>query len=356
MARISVRKRIAFAATIACAWLAALYLGLELWAQLRLLRGRRASEQYTSDWRVREVREAFHRDLWIIPWLEYKPGSSVEHSANDVVYRAGISSLGFRGNEIDWTRTNMYVIACLGGSTMVCGNTDSSTCPALLQKRLDNGDSGAEIEVVNCGICGLRSVNYERVVNSIIERIRPNMVVEYNAVNDICWGLLPIWKERLGPVDRLLLKSRMVRYFFGDRFLPDGSVIVRDIEENIIHNLREVAVQLRRNGVRFAVSSFVCPRRDELSKDQYAFLDHNIRHWWRSEYVSYTAFCRIVEIYNMMLENEFEGSDVLLMPLGREEPYPFECFVDICHMTDSGIERKAGEMANLLGGHLAPPP
>lgn len=344
-------KKLVFITPIVYVWALAFLLVLEIGAQLLYQRGKQMSARYSTNWTVRKVCEGFHPDLWRIPWLEYKPNSSAKHSTENTTYAVTINSMGFRGQEVAQTDGSVYVIACIGGSTTVNGSTDSTTYPAFLQEFL-NEESPMKVTVINSGIGGLNSSQYGRVIDILLDRVHPNMVVEYNAVNDICWRLFPHWKKQLGLVKRLLLKSQFVKHFFGNHFLPDEHTIRRDIDEFIIENLRSTVATLRQHGVQFSVCSFLYPHPSKMSKDQYAYLDHNLRYWWRGEYISYRKYCDIVDMYNDALKEAFEETDVLWVPLAETGDYPFELFVDTCHMNTHGVRTKARRIAKFLRPRL----
>jgi len=336
---------------IACVWMLALILILEVGAQLKFKNRKQLPSQYSANLQVRRVSEAFHADLWKTPWREYKPNSSAKYSAEGITYEANINSIGFRGKEIPKTEGNSYIIACIGGSTTVKGGSDSTTYPALLQEIL-NKENPKKYTVINGGVSGRISNEYGSTIETLLDQVHPDIVIEYNAVNDICWRLFHHWRKQLNLVERLLLKSQFIKYFFGDYFLPDERTIRRDIDRITMENLRSIASRLGQHGIQFSVSSFLYPSPDTISKDQYAYLDHNLRYWWKSDYISYRKYCYIVDIYNKMLKETFEETEAWFIPLAETGDYPFDFFTDVTHMNSRGIRVKANNMANLIRHRL----
>ena len=90
----------------------------------------------------------------------------------------------------------LFRILCVGGSTTVAGWTNETTYPNLLEKRLKDSFPDVSSEVINCGVSGLNS-------NSELEKIgdylalNPDLILEYNAVNDICWLYFPYLEKIL---------------------------------------------------------------------------------------------------------------------------------------------------------------
>jgi len=335
-----------FMLMIALLWGGALLLSLELYAVVAYFNASR-SVQHSSNWDVRSVREAFHGSLWAEPWVEYLPNAELSYEEQGKSYRISINASSFRGTDLgDDNRSGSIRIACLGGSTTVEGDTDESTYPACLQKILL--EKGVRTSVLNCGISGLKSASYARVINRLVSKKRPDLVVEYNGVNDICWNLIPAWRRQLSPWQRLLLKSRFVSTYLGDRFLPDQETMRAEIDRHVVSNLAAAAELFERNGSRFAVASFICPDPSRMSTEEYAKFDSNIRYWWQCEHVSYRAYSRIVDIYNERIKKAFAGSRTMYLPLAESDSYPADYFLDICHMHDIGIQEKSRRLSELL--------
>lgn len=334
-------------------WSVPVFLGAELWARTLYKKGKAAASRYSTNWNVRKVCEAFHQDLWTTENFEYKPHSRVRLPKGDTVYEVSINNMGFRGADLDLVSVNKdtLIIACIGGSTTVNGTSDDKTYPALLQEYLKN-DRLPKPVIINCGIAGLNSNGYDLVLARLMEHVKPDMVIGYNAVNDICWKLFPYWKEQLSPLDRFLLRSQLVKYFLGDYFLPDDDDIRKDLDRTVISNMRSMAAMLEHHDIKLAVCSFIAPLAENGLADEAAYLDHNLRYWWQGDFISYRKYCNIVEMYNDALKEAFHGTNVRYIPLAESDVYTPNDFVDICHMKEDGIKKKARRLSILLRDHL----
>ncbi len=333
-----------FAVVVIILWLVAAAVGMEVWARYMYHKGSLVAAKYSGDLDFRRVRGAFDKRLWKHPWIEYKPHTQVSMKRKGVAYKATINGLGFRGPELNLEKPYAHVIACVGGSTTVCGDTDNTTYPALLEKQL-NLNAKSPTLVVNAGVCGLNSTHYQRPLKVLLNHVKPDIIIEYNAVNDICWRMFPHWFGQLSKLDRKLLKIQFIKYFFGDYFLPDDKSIRQDIDRFIIANLRSASELVQKQGARFFVCSFIYPNPDKATRAEYFFINHNLRHFWRSDFISFRKYTKIVDLYNDALKEEF-GADYI--PLAESDVYTVNEFLDLCHLKSAGIEKKAQRIAILL--------
>jgi len=330
------------------AWFLIVCLALEFYAKLKYNRGTEKAASYSAKWELRKVTECFDLRLWEKPWERYRPGAEVNYTEGDRTYSASINSVGFRGRKFS-DEPNTLQIACVGGSTTVNGPFDSHTYPALLEQFLNQKRMGKKIEVMNCGVAGMNSSNYQIILDRFLEEnLTPDWVIEYNGINNICWNIFPVWKNRHTPVQKLLLRSYFVRLYCGRLFIPQEAQIRADIRDTAIFNLKRFHQFLASNNIRLSVSSFVCPSPFLVSEEELNYLDYNLRHWWKSEYISYIDFYRIIEIYNEELKLAFQNSDVDYLPLADFATFGPEAFLDICHMNPEGVEEKAFMLGKLL--------
>lgn len=343
-------KRFLFYIPVVALWGTVFLLSLEAYAVCSYMLKSR-SVQYSCNWNLRGVREAFHGSLWSEPWKEYLPNASLTYTELGKTYQVSINENGFRGgNLVPGGRHGSLSIVCIGGSTTVEGDNDESTYPAYLEKKLRQ--SGVAVSVANCGISSLKSSGYDRTINYLINRVHPDLVIEYNAVNDICRELIPLWRNRLGRPEQLLLKSRFISTFFSNSFIPDDDIIRADIDRYIVANLVTAADTFARHGSKFAVASFTYPSLNSMTGKQYAQLDNNLRYWWNCDHVSYRNYCHIVDIYNERLRSAFAGSQAIYLPLAESGDFPVSFFNDICHLNDSGIIEKSKRLSTLLLSRL----
>jgi len=331
-------------------WIFVALLGAELVAKWFYLRSKGAYDKYDNNWDLRKVTECFHPLLWSEPWVEYKPGSKAFIDIDGKTYKATINRIGFRGKDYTLSPDHHAIrIACFGGSTTVNGETDDQTYPALLERFLSQNGENPSVRVMNCGVAGMDSSGYHRSLERLINsNALPDLVVEYNAINSICWKLFPYWRAQLNPLQRLLLRSRFVDYVFGRFLIPSEHQIRQDIQDFCISNLRDFQTELHDRGIHFCVASFISPDPDLGTPEMRAYLDYDTRYWWHSEYISYRELFRIVQIYNQELKNFADETGTDYLPLSEWADMGPDSFQDICHMQPEGIESKAFVLSRLV--------
>lgn len=337
-------RRIVFTGILCLLWGGAAFVVTEIWFRLsHQARLKEDTARKFVDMDRRKVCEAFHPLLWNGMWKAYRPGARVVHTNESAVYETSINSLGFRGDEEDIPSDDDFVIACLGGSTTVNGRSNNETYPALLEFHLR--DAGWDVRVINCGVSSMKSQDYGSVITNLLKGITPDIVLEYNVVNDICISLIPKWQKELGTIPSLLLRSRFVNDAFGRSFTPNDEVIRDDLRSLTLANLRNLNENLA--GIPLFVSSFVCPQVPK-SDPSYRNLDFEIRHWWTTDYVTYEVYQDMVSIYNELIRTEASTYGLSYVPMAEIMGAKAEDFLDICHLTQAGIEKKAAAMAQAL--------
>jgi len=105
------------------------------------------------------------------------------------------NNVGLRDDFVTLPKSgNVFRILCIGGSTTVKGWTNATTYPNLLEKQLQKTFANQYIEVINCGVSGLDSYGELKKVREYLD-LNPDLIIEYNAVNDICWRYIPHLKN-----------------------------------------------------------------------------------------------------------------------------------------------------------------
>lgn len=335
-------------------WLVTVLLGMEVAAKLLYIKGQGASAHYSSNWKLREICESFNHKLWEIPWVSYQPGISVFFEGEERSFTTSINAIGFRG--ADYTQSlkpNTVRIACFGGSTTVNGPSDLETYPALLEQFLNQRKENPLVRIMNCGVASMDSSSYYRTFDKLLaQNALPDIAIEYNGINSICWQLIPLWKLTIGPVQKLLLKSQFIKYFFGHCFIPDETQIRKDIQEYCITNIERLNGLLEKHNIPLFVASFACPSPSLCTSNELSYFDFNIRYWWQSDFISYRQFYRIMEIYNEELQLAFNNSNITYLPLAEYGDFGPDSFFDICHMKPKGIEEKAYILSRLIAPAL----
>lgn len=331
---------------------------LEVYARYVYKEGIKNSSFYTVDKELRFVTEAYHHTLWNEPWANYKPNSYIEHSKNQKLYSCSINRLGFRGSEAlneSINGKNASLIACIGGSTTVEGENDQKTYPATLEKYLQA--DGFSISVLNAGIAGLDSTGYKKLLNSIKRKHKPNFIIEYNAVNDVCWRLIPHWIKQMTRSDGARLKvaalqSVFLKLYFSELLMPDRQIIRKDLKDFVFSNLLTVAKDCEENNSTLFVCSFAYPTIEEGDARAYSYFNYNLLHWWNSLYFNFDQYVKIVDIYNEDLKTFANDNNIHYIPVNEIAFFETRDFLDICHMKQSGIEKKAKVISDYISNHL----
>jgi hypothetical protein len=330
-------------------WGIVFVLAAELTARWIYASSGKVAQDYNADWKLREVTECFHPVLWEETWLRYRPGTSVEHASGA---QASINLFGFRGSQPDFEARDALNIACLGGSTTVIGTTDGLTYPARLEQWL-NRDASGKVFVLNAGVAGMDAGSYHHSFQRLKDAgAVPQVVVEYNAINSLCWQLIPYWRAQLRPWQRLFLRSQLVRYVWGRHFIPGEVKLRADIRSFCMGALQQLRSMLEEEGTQLAVASFCVPDPALGDGKQRMQLDYNARYWWRTDYISYRQLYRIVGIYNEELRAAFAGTDVWYLPLAEHAHMGPDAFLDICHMRQQGTDQMAFTLSQLLLPYL----
>lgn len=289
--------------------------------------------------------------LWKVPLWEYKPGSVARFDSDIDSWEVRINSLGYRTPEIDLPKPDgTYRIVCVGGSTTMEGWSNESTYPAYLQAYLREHYASDRIEVVNCGISGLKSSGESKKIREYLA-LDPDMVLEYNCVNDICFNLVPQWRQQFQQdslVKNLLSRSMFLRHHQRYWLLPDTETLRGDIDQRILTHLNRLAIHARQHHVPTVFISFALPDRRSITAREAQFFDHNLRVTWQSEYLAFDTYCEIVGMYNTQLQQMCHKQGYDFIDLASVFSGGTDTFSDICHLTRAGIQLKARRIADEL--------
>jgi hypothetical protein len=293
-----------------------------------------------------EVREAADRSLWKRRWRQYRPGARLETTVGGERFVVEINSLGFRTREFSPAKPPGTIrVACLGGSTTVQGRTNGETYPAILEKRLSETHPAHTIEVLNLGVSGVSSAHWlERAAE--LFRYEPDVVVQYEAVNDIMWGALPRFAAA-HPWRRRLHTSLLL-----ERLFPIGPYELDHDLSQIVENQVRLARMCLDHHAHHIAGSFAAPDYALASADVRDHLDINTSEWtgdrgsiplWR-----YADYARILSRYDELLEEAASSQRLEGVMVGRTLGDP-GLFVDICHMNQDGIARLAEAFLPAVG-------
>jgi len=297
----------------------------------------------------REVQEV-DSPMWLIPWVEYRKNArlSQKWSTNNV---------GFRDDDVILPKpAGVFRIACVGGSTTEEGFTNATTYPNILEQKLNDHFAGdPPVEVINCGVVGLDSLGEKRRALDFV-RLEPDLIVEYNGVNDICHALLPMWQKEwerdATDRQRRLRRSRFVVTYLNHLFWPDDAAMVAQLERSTMNSLRTMWEVIEKRNIAMGLCSFAYPDIDNLSPEERDYYEWNVRTWWQGKYFNFATYCRLVRLYNQCVKALCEQEGLLYVPLAEELKGGPAYFGDICHMRPKGIERKAEILARHLKDYI----
>jgi lysophospholipase L1-like esterase len=322
---------------------AAVILGLsaELW--LRALRERnwRATERFRASnifFAHALDLNAGTRSLWRRPWHKYEPGARAEIVAGGERFLIEINSLGYRTREFSPRKPEGTVrVLCIGGSTTVAGRTNDETYPAILETRLKERWPGLPLEVLNLGISGVTSEEWRHRLPKLLA-FSPDVVVQYDAINDIYWLHLKRFAAE-HPGRRLLQGSLLFERLRGfDAAELDAHL------RGTMDRFVEMDKGFREAGTAYLAASFASPDAARASEEVRRHLDANAEFWTRFFPLrSYAAYSAILARHNAFFVETTDRHHVNRVLVHEQLTDP-DLFIDACHFTPEGIGRLAEAM------------
>jgi len=332
------RRRALSALWLGSAALAMAALAGELWLRVDHARAVRASE------RVRATNVFFansmelnagNRSLWRKPWRKYEPGARAEVVAGGERFVIEINRLGYRTREFSPEKPEGTArVLCIGGSTTVAGRTNDETYPALLEAGLRRRFPGRSLEVLNLGVSGVTTEQWLEWLDKLFS-YEPDVIVQYQAINDISWLHLP---ARAGerPGERRFRESLLLERLLGF----DPAVLDPGIR-GTLRRFGEMNDRCRARGVAYLTATFAAPDASRASPEVRRHLDANTVFWTRHFPIrSYPAWAAILARHNAQLVDFAEGRGVPLVLVHEQLADP-GLFIDVCHFTPEGIGRLA---------------
>lgn len=269
--------------------------------------------------------------LWLRRWKEYQPGARAEVVAGGVRFVVQMNSYGFRTHEFEVPKPEgMVRIICIGGSTTVAGRTNEDTYPALLEGRLRERFPGLPIEVLNFGISSVTTEYWSTRLPEVLS-YEPDVIVQYQAINDISWRHLPRYAEShraRGVAYRSLLVQRLFP-FPVDELEP----YLNDTFESMAWTARAS----RERGVAYLAGSFAGPDPDGKRDAFRRHLDYNAEYWMRKFPMhSYATWAAIMARHNRLFVSFAERHHMPYV-LIHEQLHDPALFTDVCHFIPEGI-------------------
>lgn len=241
----------------------------------------------------------------------------------------------------------VFRIACVGGSTTDEGYIGMPRYADMLKEILQARFGANAVEVVNCGICGIDSFGERRRVQDYLA-VDPNLIVYYNAVNDVSVRHMPVWNDHVSAWQRLLRQSRFLNRWFNHAFLPSEDYVAGFMKATTIRNLRALAYAAGERGVAVALCSFACPDPARLDSAARDYLDINFRNTWQGRYPDYGAYVKLLALHNHLVKQACDEDGLLYIPVAENFHEGMEYFRDICHTKPSGMRLKAEIIAAFI--------
>ena len=289
-------------------------------------------------------------DLWEVPFFLYRKHVRKKDHVNVLGLTEDFYSNnhGFRDADFPVEKGEaVFRIVCVGASTTEEGPTNDLTYPAILEATLNRHFDTNRFEVINCGISGMNSLKH-RMRSADYLALDPELIVVYNAVNDICHDLFPIWVKDASPRQQQLRESAFINRYFNKELLPNAAEMAILIEQNKMADLRFIAEYAEKQNVPVALCSFAAPDMEHLTSEERSYYDYCTRKEWGGRYVVFTSYLRALGAYNNAIRGLCNKDKLLYIPVAEELRGGAEIFGDICHLRNPGIEKKARFIADFL--------
>jgi lysophospholipase L1-like esterase len=328
---------------VAGAWLAlaaALIASLagELWLRVQRREAILASERFRAAnvffAQGMELNASAH-SLWRERWKEYEPGARLEVVAGGERFVVVMNSDGYRTHEIEVPKPKGRVrVVCIGGSTTVAGRTNDETYPAFLEKKLRQRFPGLDVEVLNLGVSSV-TTEYWRGRLDRVFGFEPDILVQYQAINDIAWRHFPKYA-----------KEHRLRGFFYKSLLLQRlfPFPVEEMDPYLAATLETMGATARachEHGVAYLAGSFAFPDPERTRGDFRRHPDTSAEFWTRwFPMPSYATWAAIVARHNRLFV-DFANRNHVPHVLVHEKLSDPALFIDVCHFTPEGIERLA---------------
>lgn len=292
--------------------------------------------------------------LWELPFFTYRKHAERKDRINalGITEDFYINNYGFRDADLVVPKpAGTFRILCIGASTTEEGPTNDLTYPALLEAIMNRHFGFNRVDVINCGISGMNSLKHRMRVGDYLS-LEPDLVVIYNAVNDICHDLFNTWKNSPSKIQRLLRESQFVCRYFGRWLLPPEEQLRRDIQNSKMTNLAFIVSYLRDHGVESAICSFAAPAPEALNRTTRDYYEYYTIKEWTGRYSNFDSYRYVLGLYNEALRQLCEEKGVLYIPVEENMRDGEIIFGDICHLRNPGIEKKASLIAATLIRYL----
>jgi hypothetical protein len=256
-----------------------------------------------------------------------------------------LNNYGFRDDDTVVPRPpDVFRVACVGASTTFEGPTNGFTYPNLVERFLKERFPGRRIEVVNCGLPGINSEG-ERSRFADYLMLDPNVLIYYNAVNQICHSDLLRWGLDHPQRAKVLISSRAAASLLGGLLGPRGDELRPLFAKHGQANVLAMAEAAKRHGVLPILTTFCHPDGPNLSSEERVYYEHDARMNWVGRRFTLDTYLRAITLWNDMLREECAARDIAMIDVAGQLTGGGQVFGDLCHMKDYGIEQKARAVA-----------
>ncbi len=287
------------------------------------------------------------KSLWEIRCQKYKANALLDQTIGKERYIVKTNSYGFRTKEFEMQKPNgVYRIICIGGSTTVQGQTNDGTYPAILERMLKKRYPNLHIEVLNFGISATQSDYWLHRLDDLF-RFQPDLIIQYNAVNDISWRYLAWHNNTCVNKLKYLWRRGLNLSFLLQRLFPLDTSFFDDCFMITLENYGKMSEEAKLRGTEYIVGSFAAPDYKLVSKAFEEFLDYNVQYvWGRALNLKYyLPYYKILSRYNRLFRSYVKENNLSAVFVDKSISNP-DLFVDICHMTPEGIEKLAHAFYN----------
>jgi lysophospholipase L1-like esterase len=273
--------------------------------------------------------------LWRERWQEYEPGARLDVTVAGERFVVEMNSQGYRTHEFAVPKPKGLVrVVCIGGSTTVAGRTNDETYPALLERKLRARFPGLAIEVLNLGVSSVTTQYWLARLDRVLS-YEPDVVVQYQAVNDIAWWHLRRYADA-HPWRRLAYRSLLAQ-----RLSPFPVESLDPYLDETYATMGATARACEDRGVAYLGATFAYPDPARVRGDFRRALDDSAAFWTRwLPMPSYATWAAIVARHNRRLAESHWRSHVPCVPVHEKLADP-ALFIDVCHFTPEGIDRLA---------------
>jgi lysophospholipase L1-like esterase len=290
-------------------------------------------------------------------------------TANMVKGPIRINALGFRSPEVTMPKPPTTIrLAFLGGSTTYCAEVSSNeaTWPHLVWQRLQRALPDTPVDYVNGGVPGYSVINLFRNLELRVRPLQPDVIVIYEAANDLSadtyelarrrglvsdrQGESPSWLSRHSFLWFLVTKNLTILYRQGHADAGTGKLTFnpRELSRGFRSRLTSLIRASQATAPVVAVSTFAWRLRRSLPPDERR--KAAVTSLYFMPYMSIEGLLEGSEEYNRVIREVAKDTGAILIDGDDRIPPDGIHYTDSVHFTDAGSRVMAERVAaSLLG-------